>query len=236
MTPKFQLPPRGVCDSNPAALPLPTPGGGPHPQPTKNHMKKLLCVLALSAALFPAVQAGETSYVARDDSKVTYTPEPPLCFRGGEWNVDLFGVYGFSGSESERVLQDPAWGGGAGVGYFFNQYIGVGLEAFAVDTEPDATGQVALNVTARFPIQDACIAPYLFGGVGIVFNANDPEFDGDRDERDSTDDGLVEAHIGLGVEYRCTQNVGVFTDIRYTFVEKQDTNFGLVRFGVRFAF
>jgi hypothetical protein len=52
----------------------------------------------------------------------------------------------------------------------------------------------------------------------------------------NVDNILIEGHVGLGAEYRFTKNIGIFTDGRFTFVEKAHNNYGLVRTGIRFAF
>lgn len=199
-------------------------------------MKKLFCTLLLTAVAIPAMQAGPTVTTTQEMKSGPVAPAPQECFRAHEWNLDVFAAYGFSKSSSDRVFEDPEWGGGLAVGYYFNHYIGVSLEGFLMDTEADATGAVSLNLVARYPMQDRCIAPYLFAGGGLLFNANNPHFEGDSDDRQNVDDGLFEGHIGIGVEYRVRPNIGLFTDIRYTFVEESDTNFGLVRLGLRFVF
>jgi hypothetical protein len=52
----------------------------------------------------------------------------------------------------------------------------------------------------------------------------------------NNDDILFQGHVGLGVEYRFTRNIGVFADGRFTFVENGENDYGLVRTGLRFAF
>jgi len=51
-----------------------------------------------------------------------------------------------------------------------------------------------------------------------------------------SDDIIIEGHAGLGVEYRFTKNIGVFTDGRFTLVQGNKNNYALIRSGVRFAF
>jgi opacity protein-like surface antigen len=56
---------------------------------------------------------------------------------------------------------------------------------------------------------------------------------GDTEEND---DALWAGHVGIGVEYRFTPNVGIFVDGRFTVVDKHENNFATVRTGVRLAF
>ncbi|HEV7867800.1 MAG TPA: outer membrane beta-barrel protein [Chthoniobacteraceae bacterium] len=190
-----------------------------------------LTALTVASSAF----AGET---VTTSSKGSYPPPAPeLCFADHEWQVDLFAAYAFTGSNQDRVIGDHAWGGGVGLNYFFHRNIGLGIEGTGFDTESDAVGYGALNIFARFPIDEACLAPYVYAGVGGVFNAEDLDVEdlpgGDTEEND---DALWAGHVGIGVEYRFTPNVGIFVDGRFTVVDKHENNFATVRTGVRLAF
>lgn len=52
----------------------------------------------------------------------------------------------------------------------------------------------------------------------------------------NSDDIIIEGHAGLGIEYRFTKNIGIFTDGRFTLVHGEKNNYALIRSGVRFAF
>lgn len=193
-------------------------------------MKKLIITTLSAVALASSAFAGETM---RHSSKETYAPTSS-CFADREWQVDLFGVYGFTSSSQDQLLGDHAWGGGLGLNYFFQRNLGVGIEGILYDTSGDALGSAALNVFLRFPCEQSCLAPYVYAGVGGVFNAED------RDKglpgADKGDDALLAGHLGVGLEYRVRPNIGLFIDGRFTVVDKHDNNFATVRTGLRFAF
>lgn len=193
-------------------------------------------IAALSAcALAATAMAGDRMV---SSGKESYTPAPPACFGDREWQVDLFGVYGFTDSTQERILGDHAWGGGLGVNYFFHRNIGVGVEGILYDLRGgrDVLGSAALNIFYRMPIQSACIAPYIYGGIGAVFNAETLDARDFNGRDDSGDDAYLAGHAGLGVEYRVTRNIGLFIDARYTWVDESKNDFVTARSGFRIAF
>lgn len=196
----------------------------------------LLSTVVAVTGLGASAQAGET-YTPKEAPPPVAAP-PTSVYRDNEWQIDLFGTYAFSESTNARLFGDHAFGGGVGVNYFFARYFGVGVEGQYLDTQGDGLGTTALNVFYRYPIGNW--APYLFLGGGIIFNANNIDKDNfadefDRDDRDNND-VLFEGHGGLGVEYRFTPNVGVFTDARWIIVEDPKNNFPEIRAGVRLAF
>src|SRR5690606_33305629 len=127
-------------------------------------------------------------------------------------------------------------GGGIGVNYFFTRNIGVGVDgtwiyadenAAASDNDGDNTifHNFSGSVIVRFPIDEICLAPYLFAGGGF-------HVDGDQ---------WASAHAGVGLEYRIVPNkVGLFTDARFTYFGDRygrgDQNNIMVKAGVRFVF
>ena len=194
---------------------------------------KTICLAAVAAVTtMSCAFAGETTY--HHDHKSAAQPMDP-CFGEKEWQVDLFGAYAFSSSSQDNLFGDHAWGGGLGVNYFFTRNVGVGIEGSLFDprSSGDVLGQAALNVFVRFPIADSCVAPYLFLGGGAVFNAEDVDA---ADLKGNSDDGLLEGHIGVGVEYRIKHNFGLFVDGRFTVVDKNDNNYTTIRTGFRIAF
>lgn len=198
-------------------------------------MMKIPTLTALT--LISLAGAGIAGEMVHTPSKETFEPEP-LCFAEREWQVDLFGVYAFTESNQERAIGDHAWGGGIGVNYFFQRNIGIGIEGTILDPRGggDVIGTAALNVFVRFPNDAACIAPYIYGGVGGIFNAESLDT-GDIPGRDDHDeDAYLIGHVGAGLEYRFTPNFGIFVDGRYTFVDESSNNFMAVRTGLRFAF
>ena len=198
-------------------------------------MKKLTLTALVAFAIAISANAGERMV---HSSKGPYQPVVEPCFGDREFQIDLFGAYGFTQSNQEQILGDHAWGGGLGLNYFFTRNVGVGAEGTVFDTRrgSDAVGYGALNLFVRFPIDDICLAPYLYGGVGGVFNAESLDTRDLPGREDSDEDSFWAGHIGAGVEYRFMRNVGIFVDGRYTFVDKDQNDFATVRSGIRIAF
>ncbi len=75
-------------------------------------------------------------------------------YRDHEWNLDLFGTYAFpfhSYRGDQYLGVDHAWGGGLGVNYMFNRYLGAGVEGYGL-AAADAIGQAAANLIFRYPV------------------------------------------------------------------------------------
>lgn len=186
-----------------------------------------LTILAAIAALSTSALAGEYSQ-----------PEPApfesvSIYNGGEFQLDIFGSYAFADEDGGSIIQDGTVGGGAGFTYYLTRNIGIGAEGSFFDTDGDTFGSTATNLYLRAPIGDSGLALYGFGGVGLLFNA---EKIGDDDFDDVTDDLLFEAHVGIGVEYRMSEHFGIFSDLRYNFVEGDDRDFAAARAGLRITF
>lgn len=82
--------------------------------------------------------------------------------------------------------------------------------------------QVTGNFVLRYPIEmcNFCIAPYIFGGGGGLF-------DGERV-------GFGDA--GAGLEWRATEHFGVFADWRWNWTGKGKNDVDTTRAGIRFVF
>ena len=101
------------------------------------------------------------------------------------------------------------------------------------------------NVILRYPLDDRFpgfhLAPYIFGGVGGVFNSNNAfarvaTFGHARAlNRRNTDDEVL-GDGGTGLEYQFTRHIGLFSDFRYNFVNESKNNVMTTRIGLRFAF
>lgn len=203
-------------------------------------MKNTLLLLATLGGLGTTAMAGTPVPMVN-----TPPPAPLSLYNAHELQFDLFGQYGVTSSGNERLIGDDAFGGGLGVNYFITRWFGIGGEGSLFDTEGDAVGTATFNIFLRAPLGESGFAVYGFTGIGITFNADDIDSDDfddfqdrvedDDDPRDS-DDVLLQGHIGAGIEYRFSPNFGIFTDARYTFVERDDSDFTLIRAGVRFAF
>ncbi|HEX7518511.1 MAG TPA: hypothetical protein VF345_14625, partial [Chthoniobacterales bacterium] len=175
-------------------------------------------------------------------------------FTGNEWRDD------------EYLGADHAWGGGVDIKYFFHRYFGIGLQGFAVNANREtfdlANNRVIINergsdsrlvgaflgtFTLRFPAHCSRFAPYIWGGGGVIFGG------GERDEIVS--DGMggniapglfhTEHHgtstegigqIGAGFEVRFTRHIGWTNDFSWNFVTRDNSDFGMARTGINFAF
>lgn len=207
----------------------------------KSALSLVACV-AFAANAFAGVTVGSQ----KQYKEYAVAPEP--CIPDREWQVDVFASYAFTDSEQERIIGDHAWGGGLGINYYFTRWFGLGLEGQWLDArdERDNPGSAALNLFLRYaPMEPApmgCWAVYVYGGPDVVFNTDTVFEDDDEDDDDNSpgfdedEDALFAGHVGIGLEYRFVRNVGIFTDARYTFVEKSDNDYATVRAGLRFAF
>lgn len=172
-------------------------------------MKKIALGLFASLAVASSVFAGHE--VA---GKKTITPVEP-CFKDQELQLDLFGSY----TDTQGGGHSDGFGGGLAVNYFFLRYIGVGVDGNVYDGD-QAVWDATARIIARYPIEGAlCIAPYIFGGGGV--------------ETNGTTVGTV--HVGGGLEWRATHQIGVFGEGRYTWAGHDDDG-TQVRVGVRVVF
>ena len=81
------------------------------------------------------------------------------------------------------------------------------------------------------------LAPYVFGGVGGIFNESNhftPTVGAEFNRGGTKDEGLGD--VGGGLEYRFTPLIGLFSDVRYNFVNGPRNDFMSTRFGIRYAF
>jgi hypothetical protein len=187
-----------------------------------------------------------TKYFVISSKEVVAPPPPPPTsyFRSNEFTLGVFGSYGVGFYDNHRAIGEHAWGGGIDGQYFPLQYLGFAVEGdFFNETPHDRFGQtVTGNVILRLPLDDKFpsvhLAPYVFGGVGGIFNS-DSSF-----TRVSTfgfghrrgNEGEVLGDVGGGLEYRFTPHIGLFTDARYNWVNGPRNDYMLTRFGIRYAF
>ena len=152
-------------------------------------------------------------------------------------------------------------GGGVALTYFFARYFGISVEGNwwdGYETHTDRTStsksshwdydydkhenvkrtktkthhhkssdrsvvhQVTGNFIIRYPLEfsNVCLAPYIFGGGGGLFDGEKVGF-GDA---------------GAGLEWRATENFGIFADWRWVFTGKGMNDIDQTRAGVRFVF
>jgi len=174
--------------------------------------KLLLGMTLLALVAMPVV--GSDNFGATDSG----------FYRASETSLDIFG----SGSVGQRYLnntsgfkanRDVQLGVGVGLNHFFTRHFGLGIEAYSEDTQHRFVDNASISFIGRLPINDSGFAPYVFGGGG-------QQYDPAR---------LWFVHLGGGVEYRFTDKIGLFTDVRYVFTDGAKDQ-GLGRLGVRFIF
>ncbi len=176
-------------------------------------MKKLLSLTGIIMLTAAAAFAGDGKTF-----KDKVVVEVPTCrFRANEIQVDAFaaGLW-YNGGR-------PAWGGGLGLNYFFTQHIGIGVEQDIVGRRDERAEWATVgNLFLRYPICSINLAPYLMVGGGAAYGDGRP--------------GHGFGHVGGGLEYRITDNIGLFTDARYVYSSETPKNGVLGRTGLRFAF
>jgi hypothetical protein len=211
-------------------------------------MKKLIALaVVIIASQVVSAPAGE-AVVSSKEVAAPLAPPPPISyFRSNEFSLGLFGSYGAAFDNNTRAIGNHTWGGGIDGQYFPLQYLGFAVEGnFFNEVPGDFFGStVTGNVIFRYPLDSKFpgihLAPYGFGGVGGIFNENNSFTriatlgNQNRLSRRDTDDEVL-GDAGIGLEYRFTPHIGLFSDARYNFVDGPKNNFLSTRLGVRFAF
>jgi hypothetical protein len=173
----------------------------------------LLATLALASTAF----AGEATYSAKNSKAVAPVQQAIGCdcFAPGA----AFGIFGAGIIQDGDNDEDDALGGGVLAEYFFTDMIGVqgSYGIFATDSEHH---EFDAALVVRFPITEACIAPYIMGGGGFATNSDD----------------AWNVFVGGGIDIRFPDAncFGIFADGAYHWSEDDDDNFTLVRVGVKF--
>lgn len=176
-------------------------------------MKTLLSLTAVMLLSVAASFAGDGKTF-----KEKVVVEVDTCkFRDTEFQIDAF-YTGIIGSRDSRL--GTGSGGGVGLNFFFARYFGIGWEGSVYSNQGTASW-MPLNgsVFFRYPICSWNLSPYVMVGGGADF------------ERGRS---LGYGNVGGGLEYRFTNNVGVFADSRYFF--GGSGNVANIRGGMRFAF
>ena len=227
-------------------------------------MKKLAVTFCAMAALASAAYAGP-EYSGKETKQVA-PPPCPQWYADNEFNVNLWGTYLFTGTDSANdryVEADHAWGGGIDLKYFFHRYFGIGIEGWAVDArrtfeditslgnvgllrttghENRAIGSVLGTLTLRYPIPCTRFAPYVFAGGGAIFGGGERTRvlvgNGGFFMGTQQTDSTTKAigQFGGGIEIRITPHIGWLNDFSWNVVDGPENNFGIVRSGVTFAF
>jgi hypothetical protein len=167
---------------------------------------------------------------------------------------------------NDRYLEtDHAWGGGVDVKYFFRKYFGVGIEGFVLDAkrntidievpaplifsvtkgeERRAIGSVLGTVTIRYPLHCSRLSPYVWAGVGGIFNGGERDIlfvDNSKPNLSATTghtggQSEVVGQFGGGIEFRFTPHIGWMNDFSWTVINGPGNNFGMARSGLNFSF
>ncbi|MCB1091398.1 MAG: outer membrane beta-barrel protein [Verrucomicrobiae bacterium] len=171
-------------------------------------MKKVILSLLVTAGVAGYAQAGGGKYVV--DSAPA--PVASSCYGAGY----EFGIFGAGIFPDGDHLSDEL-GGGASIGYFFNENFGLDFSAafFATDSEVQ---NYTLDAVYRFPIN--CIAPYVLAGGGLHTNGET--------------EGLF--RFGGGVDFRLFENSSLFADGIYNILGGDVADYAIARIGLRFAF
>lgn len=181
-------------------------------------MKKLTLALLTVAITATGAFAGS----GKTFKEVVTVVTDDCAFRANELQVDAFASALFYNSGR------PGWGGGLGINYFLTEYIGIGLEQ-GIDGRESSGGSSSYaewttigNLFLRYPICSLNLAPYglVGGGAGYAANKSGHGF----------------GHVGGGLEYRVTDNIGLFSDARYAYSSEEPKTAVIGRAGVRFAF
>ena len=177
-------------------------------------MKKLSLTIIMAVAVVGSAFAGTESKTFKDKVVV----EPTCKFRDTEFQIDTF-YSGIVGSRNSTL--GTGSGGGVGLNFFVAKYFGIGWEGSVYSNRGTASWTpLNGNFFVRFPICSINLAPYVMVGGGADFQRN----------RSTIGFG----NVGAGVEYRITNNIGLFTDGRYFY--GGSGNVANIRGGLRFAF
>lgn len=123
--------------------------------------------------------------------------------------------------------------------------VGAGGPPLVVDFghETRAIGAVKGTFTIRVPLHCSRFAPYIWGGGGVIFGGGETDeliiVDTDPTVFDTVhSDGDAEwiAQIGAGFEVRLTRHIGIINDFSWNFVGRDNSDFGMIRSGLNFAF
>jgi hypothetical protein len=181
-------------------------------------MKKIKSNVLLVGATALLLAAGPTVNAAEDWQNLGE------LYRAEETSLDLFA----SGSVRQESIEHPSGfrtrddlelGAGVGLNHFFTRNFGLGGEVYSESTKGSFIDNASLNFIGRLPLGESGFAPYAYIGGGRQFDPLELSF----------------AQVGVGMEYRFTPEVGVFSDVRYVLTDDA-ADHGLIRVGLRLAF
>ncbi len=206
-------------------------------------MKKYIITGVMAAVAATSAFAGTMTA-----SKEVVEVAPPCLFRDQEFQIDAFGLGDFYRGNFDMSGR-PAWGGGLGLNYFFSRFVGIGVEQDLYGR--NSRGNRAQfndfgytrwatigNLFLRYPICSWNLAPYMMVGGGANYGNVGGGYVNSPSSRPNRLAGQGFGHVGGGLEYRVTENIGLFSDARYLFsgVNGLPNNQLMWRYGLRFAF
>jgi len=191
-------------------------------------MKKIIALaVVIMASQVVSTLAGEAVASSKEVVAPPPVPPPVSYFRANEFSLGAFGSYGVAFGDNHRSIGDHAWGGGVDGQYFPLQYLGLAVEGNFFNELPGnffgstVTGNVILRLPLDNNLPGFHLAPYVFGGVGGIFNENNRLTritTGGANFHHSGSGNEVLGDAGVGLEYRFTPHLGLFSDARYNFV------------------
>jgi hypothetical protein len=115
--------------------------------------------------------------------------------------------------------------------------------------ESRAVGAFLGTFTLRLPARSSRLAPYIWGGGGLIFGGGESDeivSDGvggpgggavplfHTEHHGTSTEGI--GQIGAGFEVRFTSHIGWTNDFSWNFVTRENSDFGMARTGINFAF
>ena len=102
-------------------------------------------------------------------------------------------------------------------------------------------GALLGTFTLRFPPHHSRFAPYIWGGGGVIFGGGESDeivrdiaLNYHTEHHGSSTEGI--GQIGAGFEVRVTPHMGWTNDFSWNFVTRENSDFGMARTGINFAF
>lgn len=192
--------------------------------------RRLSALIALTAAAVLTTTTAKAQHIWEDPGTwaggvISYDHKTAPLFSANELSMDLGASY-FAGQRGvEHVFETnikgarATWGGDVGLNYFITQYFGVGADVNMAANGGNLVDAVLGNMTLRLPLGNSGFAPYLLGGGGRT--------------TDHTWTWVGQA--GMGIEFRPSHNVGIFTDARFLWPQ-HGSDALLLRAGIRLIF
>lgn len=181
--------------------------------------------IMFAAALLTAT-AADAAHIWQDPNAWWNYDQNAPKYSANELSLDLFGSYlnpeGELNDLFDTNIRHGAWGGGAGLNYFLTREFGVGADFNMSDNPGDRLVDYTIgNLYLRLPLGNSGFAPYLFGGGGRGFSPVYQWLYGG----------------GVGLEYRFSPILGVFSDAGFLWSDRATSlDMLTIRAGLRIAF